>query len=301
LPFVAGHDRKALMLSIDFAGWVSCRLATDPDPFDDPRGTLSSFQQFAFAGEPDLDRVIRFHRPPFVRSHTWPVGVTVRRVRNDGVEDTAHPLAGAEVDLLDDPVLEGRNGAVAGDVREPINPVHLQVRRGTDAVSRAVVPRDPDYPFPDLMPLPGMPIPLSQIVAATGLSALVPSWQERLAKLEAELAAAPMADRPGLEERIALLRGNLASPGGGLAGMFRANMQWRLALDGPIQGDPAALFGAVDLAALDWTVAFWFGGYDTDAQMFFCEGTLGVPLRGEGPLLKAQADRRRAVRQRAGA
>ena len=289
------------MLSIDFAGWVSCRLATDPDPFDDPRGTLSSFQQFAFAGEPDLDRVIRFHRPPFVRSLTWPVGVTVRRVRNDGVEDTAHPLLGAEVDLLDDPVLEGRNGVVADDVREPINPVHLQVRRGANAVSRAVVPRDPDYPFPDLMPLPGMPIPLPQIVAATGLSGLVPAWQERLAKLEATLASATVTDRPGLDERIALLRGNLASPGGGLAGMFRANMQWRLALNGPIQGDPAALLGSIDLAALDWTVVFWFGGYDTDAQMFFCEGTLGIPLRGEGRALQAQAGVRRAMRQRAGA
>jgi hypothetical protein len=301
LPFTAGHDRKALMLSIDFAGWVSCRLATDPDPFDDPRGTLSSFQQFAFAGEPDLDRIIRFHHAPFVRAHTWPVGVTVRRVRNDGVEDPAHPLVGAEVDLLDDPVLEGRNGVIAGDVREPINPVHLQVRRGADAVSRAVVPRDPDYPFPDLMPVPGMPIPLSQIIAATGLSGLVPAWQERVARLEAAQASAAASDRPGLDERIALLRGNLASLGGGLAGMFRANMQWRLALNGPIQGNPAAVLGAVDLAALDWTVEFWFGGYDTDAQMFFCEGTLGVPLRGDGVTLKVLRDVRQAVRQRAGA
>jgi hypothetical protein len=289
------------MLSIDFAGWVSCRLATDPDPFDDPRGTLSSFQQLAFAGEPDLDRIIRFHRPPFVRSHTWPVGVTVRRVRNDDVEDTTHPLVGAEVDLIDDPVLEGRNGVVAGDVREPINPVHLQVRRGADAVSRAVVPRDLDYPFPVLLPVSGTPIPLPQIVAATGISGLVPTWRERLAKLEVELASASESDRPGLEERIALLRGNLANASGGLAGMFRASMQWRLSLNGPIRGDPAAVFGTADLAALDWTVEFWFGGYDTDAQMFFCEGALGVPLHGEGLALRTQAGLRRAMRQRGGA
>ena len=57
------------MLTLRFSGWVSCRLATDPDPFDDPRGNLSGFRQLAYAGEPDLDRTIRFQNAPFMRSH----------------------------------------------------------------------------------------------------------------------------------------------------------------------------------------------------------------------------------------
>ncbi len=37
------------MLVVNFAGWFQCRLATDPDPTDEPRG-VSGFT-FALAGE----------------------------------------------------------------------------------------------------------------------------------------------------------------------------------------------------------------------------------------------------------
>ncbi len=57
------------MLSITFAGWAQCRLPTDPDPYDEPRGV--SGYMYAYAGEPDLDRLIRFQDPPF-RAHPYP-------------------------------------------------------------------------------------------------------------------------------------------------------------------------------------------------------------------------------------
>ena len=40
-----------------FTGWVQVRLATNPDPTDEPRGV--SGYTFALPGEPDLDRVLR--------------------------------------------------------------------------------------------------------------------------------------------------------------------------------------------------------------------------------------------------
>ena len=43
------------MLVIEFNGWFQCRLATDPDPYDEPRGV--SGYVHAYAGEPDLDRL----------------------------------------------------------------------------------------------------------------------------------------------------------------------------------------------------------------------------------------------------
>ena len=43
-------------LVLEFEGWCSLRLPTDPDPSDEPRG-ISGYT-FAFAGEPDLDRIL---------------------------------------------------------------------------------------------------------------------------------------------------------------------------------------------------------------------------------------------------
>jgi hypothetical protein len=64
------------MLSVAFAGWAQCRLPTDPDPYDELRG-VSGYMQ-AYAGEPDLDRIIRFQDPPFRRTHTPEIGISTR-------------------------------------------------------------------------------------------------------------------------------------------------------------------------------------------------------------------------------
>src|SRR3712207_1058344 len=100
------------MLSLKFEGWFECRLATDPDPTDEPRGV--SGWTFAVAGEPDLDRIIRLQPQGAVnRPFGPPVGVRVTAVSVNGEQVTDHPLQGAPVELLDDPVFEGRNGIVA--------------------------------------------------------------------------------------------------------------------------------------------------------------------------------------------
>jgi len=97
-----------MMLVITFSGWCLLRLATDPDPTDEPRG-LSGYT-FAFAGEPDLDRIVRLQPPTDFspRSHAPQLGVTVNAAtRTDGTPVPA--LQGAAVDLLDEPRLENRN------------------------------------------------------------------------------------------------------------------------------------------------------------------------------------------------
>src|SRR5258705_282393 len=95
------------MHSIHFQGYFQCRLATDPDAFDDPRGRFG--WTFAYDGQPDLDRVIRLKDPIAPRSHSPQVGVRVVDVGGD----TAHLLVGADVELLENAKFEGRNGSIA--------------------------------------------------------------------------------------------------------------------------------------------------------------------------------------------
>ena len=101
------------MLTIEFAGWFQCRLATDPDPYDEPRG-VSGYVR-AYAGEPDLDRIIHWQPPTFLRALAPTVGVSVSRVFLDGKPVEGSPLAGARVMLHGSPKFEGRNGVVAED------------------------------------------------------------------------------------------------------------------------------------------------------------------------------------------
>src|ERR1700761_356792 len=97
-----------MSLILSFEGWCMIRLATDPDPSDEPRG-ISGYT-FAFAGEPDLDRILNLQPRAGrrYRSHGPQPGVRVRRAeRSDGRAVAA--LEGAAVDLLGDPIIENRN------------------------------------------------------------------------------------------------------------------------------------------------------------------------------------------------
>jgi hypothetical protein len=264
------------MLQLSFSGWVSCRLATNPDPFDDPRGTRSGFQQFAYAGEPDLDRIIRFRDPPFRRSHTPPIGVTVTAATREGTAVAAPELDGAIVELLDNPVFEGRNGVIATDAAEPIYPIHFSLARSGWSITRKLVPNDLSYPYTELMPIDaGAPADVGA-PAEFGRIDHTAEWTRRTALLTAELAAAGENDKPGLGERLAVL--------GGARPNFRFAMHWRFQLNaGPVTAGtvPPVFATAIEASAQPWALDLWFGGWDKDAQSFFCVGTLALP---EGPV-----------------
>src|SRR5438067_16813 len=106
-----------MAFDLGFSGWFQVRLATDPDPCDEPRGV--SGYSWALPGEPDLDRIIRFQpNAPFLRAGCAPEvrpGVVVQHVSMSERELADHPLAHARVDLVDGPKFEGRNGIVAED------------------------------------------------------------------------------------------------------------------------------------------------------------------------------------------
>src|SRR5437588_725803 len=120
---------SGLTIWIKFNGWFQCRLATDPDPSDEPRGV--SGYVHAVAGEPDLDRIIRLQTNGSMRrSHCPKIGVSVAGVYGDPRHEASrHPLLGAVVDLLDAPKFEGRNHVLAEDGFEAVVPCHLRVQK----------------------------------------------------------------------------------------------------------------------------------------------------------------------------
>ncbi|MGY1690637.1 hypothetical protein [Geodermatophilus sp. SYSU D01105] len=268
------------MIDLTFRGWFQCRLATDPDPYDEPRGV--SGYVHAYAGEPDLDRVLRMRTPPFVRAYGPSVGVTVDQVWADGRRQPAHPLEGAVVDLLDEPRFEGRNGAIADDGFEPVWPFALQVTQGPFALTRRAVPAEPDDPFAGLFGSGPERAPL-EIREATGIGDLASLWRDRVSRLRTDVGTAAEPERTGIQERLEFLERNLAAPGGGASRFFGARVRYGVALTSPpVLEDPDGwLAPSVDPTS-SWSVEFWLGGWDADVLCGFCRGQLRLPTVQDG-------------------
>jgi hypothetical protein len=259
------------VLELDFAGWFQCRLATDPDAYDHPRG--ESGWTFAVPGEPDLDRVIRFSAPVAPRSHAPAVGVTVRAVRAGGAAAAAHPLLGAPVELLDGAVYEGRNGDIAQSAREPVVPFRLSVAAGgvrlvgfdpidlTDPAS--VARRQPT----------GFEGNSAEVRAATGVADPAAYRAARRAQLQADLAAeTDPTRRQALQLRIDQL-----ALGSVVRNSLGFKLPYRFELRGPNRwDDPAGALGPPPAAGAVWTAAYWMGGWDADALQGYVSGTLRV-------------------------
>lgn len=272
------------MLWLHFAGWFQCRLATDPDPADEPRG-VSGYAQAA-AGEPDLDRVVRLQPPGTVpRSHTPAVGVTVRRVAVDSRHLPDHALTGARVDLLESPCFEGRNGIVAEDGLEPIVPFVLEVARERFRLERQHADTE-QFPFDELKAA-GVQPGLSAVAEETGVYDLAAVWRERRGVLERDLAATTdPIEQAALRKRIAVLSN------AGLARFFGVRMLYGFGLRGAASvADPDGWLPAAPDSGQPWPVDFWLGAWDADAFQGYMRGALGVPLVGERDPAEALIER----------
>lgn len=267
------------MIALTFGGWFQCRLSTDPDPSDEPRGVTG--WTFAWPGEPDLDRIISFRNPAWTRSHTPPVDVRVSAVSIDGTPAPGHPLEGAEVDLLGEPTFEGRNGLVAPPGVEPIVPFRLSIAGNGIRLVR----HDDFHPGgEDLVVTSWMrrrfagrvenqpPVP-QEIADAAGIDPDA-YGAARAAVLREELASAtdPLV-RTALEQRLAragrpmMMRVTYDFPIGELGGHV------------DVADDARALPRPVD-TGVPWPIRFWMGAWDADAMCGYVHGTLQVPLLG---------------------
>jgi len=266
-----------MRLELDFAGWFQVRLATNPDPHDEPRGV--SGYTWTLPGEPDFDRVIRF-QPLGATERVGcapevSIGVTVRQVRVDDAAVESHPLVGVPVDFADQPVFEGRNGIVAGNGVEPVVPLRIQI--GVPPFGRAYSDEDA-FPYTELR---ATGIEWSQesraaVRAATGIDDLGEVWRIRKARLAA-IAASTQDEilRAGCRWRIDYMDAHTD-----LVGDFTIRMNYAMALRGAIEGaPPEAGLSAEDWTA-PWSLSFWMGGWDFDSLCAFVSGTLTIGERG---------------------
>ncbi|MFL6137300.1 MAG: hypothetical protein ACJ74O_05800 [Frankiaceae bacterium] len=290
------------MLTLRFEGYFQCRLATDPDPSDEPRGVTGA--TFAVAGEPDLDGVIRFRDPVAPRSHGPRVGVRVTAVAVGGIDRPGHPLLGADVELLDGARFHERNGVIARSGEAAIDPFRLRVTGDGVTLTRSDAwdPRDP------ALEVWNVPAPLlrrrqpahagrgtfemssPEVADATGVADYPGFVADRLAALERELAA--LIGDPGDEVTAVALRKRISALRTGDWRMqfrlgFRA--EYSFAINGrvDVSDEQGALGGTVLTSAYwlpHWPLTLWFGGFDSDALCGFARGTLDIPFASDGAL-----------------
>jgi len=259
------------MIKISLSGWFQCRLATDPDDFAEKRGV--SGWTFAVAGEPDLDRVIRFQDPVAPRSHGPAVGVKVTAFERDGAAVAASPLVGAPVDLLGGAVFEGRNGDIATSANEPIVPFSLRIGAGAISIA-AADPMDLSNPAEVQRRQPvGFESNSAAVAAATGITDRVAFRAARKAALEHDLQNESDATRrAALAQRIAELG----------KGSIRVNsLGFQLTYGFDLRGahawtDPTGALGPAPRASANWRVDFWLGAWDADALCGFLDGSLSI-------------------------
>ena len=274
-----------MSLWLKFSGWFQCRLATDPDPCDEPRG-ISGYAH-ALAGEPHLDRIIRLQPEGTVpRSHCPKIGVTVTAVTGDARRFKLHPLLGAAVELLDSPKFEGRNHILAEDGFEAIVPFHLRIRQGKFRLQRNF---DDSFKFPPLnetdrgkfaqLQSTGLNVSPGAIGEATGIYDLTPVWAQRIAQLKADLARSSEIEKAAIQSRVATMSNSF------LARYFAARMLYSVLLGGkPAVHDPDGFLpGAPDTSPkAPWPVDLWFGAWDADAFCGYVTGYLDIPFKKEG-------------------
>jgi hypothetical protein len=273
-----------MTFDVHFDGFFQCRLATDPDPYDEPMGV--SGRCFAQADEPPLDRIVRFQDPVRPRRHGPPVGVMVRHVLLDEADLPDCPLIDAPVELLDEPRFEGHNGLIADDAFEPIVPFALRIGGRGLRLERGAAPDGATWrsnPDPELVRHhfgdggDGRPDAVLEVADAIGLGNHQ-RWRAcRVGDLEQDVAeAVDAAQRAIRAARLTRFR-RLARENRDLL-LIRANYEFPLDAPGAAVEDPAGILGVSLDPLAPWPLSFWMGGWDYDTMCGFVRGRLQIPV-----------------------
>lgn len=298
---------------LSFKGWAQCRMATDPDPANDPRGV--SGYSFALPGEPDFSQIVYFQNTAGVvqRSNCPNIGVHVvggyhykARVFSDGQEEFEgtpkpikrdSPLHGATVNLLNDPIFDSRNSTLVYNGYGLITPFDLQIESTTKVEKQGVSFTrsyyvDPDDPTTDLQSIPidqlESHVMSTAIYNSTDLNKTAPGSPDIL--LESRILD-PIAYRRHRLKKLEKERSVAETP------IAKAALDKRIAelrIDDAVNRRTAQLGARVlvpyDLnsrhaivngqpvyaAGAPWSLEMWMGGWDTDALSFFVMGTVKI-------------------------
>lgn len=265
-----------LTLVIDFAGFFECRLATDPDHFEEKRGVNG--WTFATPEEPDLDRAIRFQ--PGDAVGRWPgldIGVRVTRVSVNGTDLAGHVLLGAPVTLLDDPVFDGRNGAIAPAASEPIVPFHIQIAAGDICIAREM--RNPATGDPLVVLAAGGSV-VPELLVQAGITDPAAYREARRSAIETRLQTETDPQvRTGLDRRLNEISTAVgpALMWGPVPAEFFVRYEYTLMHPNGKVADPAGQLPSL-ATGKEWRFRCQFGAWDADVLSGFASGSLEVPL-----------------------
>ncbi|WP_339701811.1 hypothetical protein [uncultured Roseivirga sp.] len=254
------------MITIKFKGWFQCRLATDPDPADEPRG-ISGYMR-ALPGEPDLDRIIRFHNPLVVRSHTSKVGVFVTELYKSNTKIEKHPLIGAKVNLENNPIFHGWNSIIADDGEEPIIPMDISISNDDFRIYKKHRHDNYEYPFEETRAVQVIP-GANDLLEQVGIYDEFSFVKRRIALLEKDLTnVKDLQEKYIITERIKWLKAGISYS------FFRFRMNYNIKeMKGPLE-----TINVNDIIYIDdeteWYLNFWMGAWDADAQNGFVSGIL---------------------------
>jgi hypothetical protein len=302
-----------MWLYLSFEGYFQMRMATDPDPSDEPRGV--SGYTFALAGEPDFDNLV--HLQPdeegvverrFGVGTDAPgprVGVTVRQARLFDDETLRYSEAPEYLDARVSFVkaqLTERNGIVIRNDLFAIDPLRVQLRkkRGTLVLDREdfLDPNNPDLLITQAtseMLERRQPQALTdnsvEVAKATGLpdasnDSCINNRRIRQKNLEELLKRTRNpVERAALETRISqlnILRRWWDLSQGGKPVDRRARQLtlqaygWDVDINGTVRENK---IGADENTT--WPLSFWMGGWDGDALCAYISGYLSIPLTGK--------------------
>jgi hypothetical protein len=302
-----------MWLYLSFEGYFQMRMATDPDPSDEPRGV--SGYTFALAGEPDFDNLVHLQpdeegvcerRFGYGKNDAGPrVGVSVTQANWYDSEKLVYQQApeylGARVSFVKAQLTE-RNGIVIRNDLFAIDPLRVQVRKKRGAL---VLDRE-DFLDPNN---PGLPITQAtsemlerrqpqgltnnsvEVAKATGLpdasnDSCINNRRIRQRNLEELLKhTRNPVERAALETRISqlnILRRWWDLSQGGKPIDRRAHQLtlqaygWAVDINGAVHINK---IGADE--NMNWPLSFWMGGWDGDALCAYISGYLSIPLASE--------------------
>jgi len=275
------------MLVLNFAGWFQCRIATDPDPTDEPRGV--SGYTFALPGESDLDRIIRLQNPVDPRSHGPEVGVSVRSVALGDTVLLDHVLVGASVDLLGDPKFQMLNYILAEEAgTQAIDPFELLITGGGITIYRKDL-LDPEHPSASIYDLPfelsarrggalGLLNP-GLVREITQCKTHLEYRMQRRSLLKADLErATDPVEQAALGKRIRELSVTDVENRRVKSLSFVERRQFDI--NGPAKVHDAQNQLGVELDTEEhWPIRFWNGVWDPASLCGYMRGTLQIPIK----------------------
>jgi len=292
---------ETAVVEIQFKGWFQMRMATDPDYSHNRRGVHGNV--FATAGEPDLDKDIRFKNPLSPRRFSPPVGVKVYKANRyedwGSIEFKEMPqLVGSTIDLLQKPNMVCNNYLVATDVF-PIDPFHIEITTPEGAIiSREVfwsgrfkemTPQQRIGTHREITYLNQDDTLLRKNLELVGQRSAKNFYEDRMALLmEARQKATTDEEISHFDFRIKDL--NLTwyvNPQGGTDIRYR-RLQWGTYWKHTISGNMTISETKAKLPFVPivgdrdhnrWIVGYYMGFYDSDAQVGFVDGSLVIPVQ----------------------